>query len=441
MSDSTMVHQNAFSLMVNIKKGEAENLKDYLKDEDGNTSNDIFPFKYLPSIHFCRMFVVDKLLDIDNKTVTPAQFVFTSNFDNTVEEQYELLASVAPEILDKIFSYCDGGKENPYPSPENRTIETRVNFIRNIDIGTKLFWAGDVGGSVQIVHEEQNLRDTIETFIDSLKQGGKWKTLSQAQIYSKIVAFLKTSEFKWALKPRPKATFGFRFKRRMIFFWKLFVILAFAIFLIIPLLPFMLIVGRILEIKNKNNPPKIIPRPEKEIQEVIESEDFKFQNQLTIYGAVNRPFWFRKTILKMGLFLFRFNGGYKATKGVLSGITTIHFARWVVFDNFKYIMFCSNFDGAWESYLGEFIDGASPGMNLTFGQTYGYPLTKWILGGGAFDEQNFKHVVREHQYTCQVFYTAYPNISIKNRLNNKEIRAGLSKSMNSQELKEWFHRF
>ena len=35
-------------------------------------------------------------------------------------------------------------------------------------------------------------------------------------------------------------------------------------------------------------------------------------------------------------------------------ISTIHFARWVVIDNDQRLLFTSNFDGSWETYLRDF---------------------------------------------------------------------------------------
>ena len=93
-----------------------------------------------------------------------------------------------------------------------------------------------------------------------------------------------------------------------------------------------------------------------------------------------------------------------------------------------------------EIYLSEFIDRSAMAMNLTFGTTVGYPKVKRLLWEGAFDEQAFKTVVRNNQYPCQVFYSAYPYLTVKNILNNNNIRKGLDGS-GKETIEQWLKRF
>ena len=167
-------------------------------------------------------------------------------------------------------------------------------------------------------------------------------------------------------------------------------------------------------------------------------EDYFFQNQLTIYGTIKKPYWFRRTVLKIALQLFLLNGTYRSTNGKLAGIPTIHFARWVIFNKQQNVMFLSNYNGNWENYLSQFIEQSASAMNVTFGQMVGYPQIKWFLGGGAHDEQEFKKVVRLNQYPSQVYYSAYPNLTVRNVLNNAGFRKGLyTKMKDDGDRKEW----
>ena len=59
------------------------------------------------------------------------------------------------------------------------------------------------------------------------------------------------------------------------------------------------------------------------------------------------------------------------------GIPTIHFARWVLIDNNKHMMFFSNFDLSWESYLDDFIEKAHGGLTLAWGSGVGFPATRY----------------------------------------------------------------
>ena len=104
-------------------------------------------------------------------------------------------------------------------------------------------------------------------------------------------------------------------------------------------------------------------------------------------------------------------------------------------------MFLSNYNGNWQNYLSQFIEQSASAMNVTFGQMVGYPQIKWFLGEGAHDEQNFKQVVRQNQYPSQVYYSAYPNLTVRNILNNSYFRQGLHTDMkDDEEIKDWLSR-
>ncbi len=79
------------------------------------------------------------------------------------------------------------------------------------------------------------------------------------------------------------------------------------------------------------------------------------------------------------------------TKGRLTRIHTIHFARWVYLDNRTRVFFASNYDGSLESYNGRLHQQSRlSGLNLMFGNGIGYPRTAWLMSKGAKDEQPFK---------------------------------------------------
>lgn len=88
-------------------------------------------------------------------------------------------------------------------------------------------------------------------------------------------------------------------------------------------------------------------------------------------------------------------------------IDTIHFARWVIFDNDTRMLFTSNFDGSWETYLRDFSQKTPEGMDAIFGNCEGYPA------GGCADFEAFKQYVRAHQVPTDLFYAAYPESSVR----------------------------
>jgi hypothetical protein len=98
-------------------------------------------------------------------------------------------------------------------------------------------------------------------------------------------------------------------------------------------------------------------------------------------------------------------------------ISTIHFARWVIFDDDKRLLFTSNFDGSWEDYLRDFSQKRPDGMDKIFGHCDGYPA------GGCRDFEAFKAYVRKYQVPTDLFYAAYPDISVKAVLEAVRVKA------------------
>jgi hypothetical protein len=108
-------------------------------------------------------------------------------------------------------------------------------------------------------------------------------------------------------------------------------------------------------------------------------------------------------------------------------------------DDDKRLLFLSNYDSSWESYLGDFIDQAAIGLNLAWSCTEGYPRTRLLFDGGANDEERFKAWGRAHQRPTQVFYSAYPDLSVAAVNNNSWIRIGLH-SPGPPDVRAWLRR-
>jgi hypothetical protein len=131
---------------------------------------------------------------------------------------------------------------------------------------------------------------------------------------------------------------------------------------------------------------------------------------------------------------------YFFARGSLAGVKTIHFARWVVLDDARRILFTSYYDGSLESYMNDFIDKLSTGLNLIFSNGVGYPRTRWLIFGGANDEQAFKDFIRVHQVEVAVCYSAYPDLTTTNIINNAAIRKGLTQDLDDDAASRWLAR-
>jgi hypothetical protein len=123
--------------------------------------------------------------------------------------------------------------------------------------------------------------------------------------------------------------------------------------------------------------------------------------------------------------------------GKLGPIDTIHCARWVRIDKGDRLLFFSNYDGSWESYLGEFVDKLSLWLTAVWSNTHEFPTTTNLFRDGARDEEWFKRWTRKNQLYTHVWYAAYPNTSVQNVNESAALREGLHKNLTDQELRAW----
>jgi hypothetical protein len=111
--------------------------------------------------------------------------------------------------------------------------------------------------------------------------------------------------------------------------------------------------------------------------------------------------------------------------GTLSGIPSIHFAHWSIVNHGRHLLFLSNYDGSWESYLDDFIDQASVGLIGIWTNTVGFPRTLFLIYEGARDGVAFKTFARSHQTPTAVWYSAYPALTVQRIDTNTQLRDGL----------------
>lgn len=400
---------------------------------DNINTTPVIDFGGMQCLHFCRWFIIEGLTDVSGNKF-PDSLVYAAYYDGTEEEHLKELLTKCMSSIQLIYSYCKG-----FPKGTNQTNDAIIHYFKKHISKNQLLWPAYRGGTVEQILGEQKVRDAIQTYLNQRAADKKLNGLTAEEIKAGIVHFIQNDpDLNWALKKRAEPSFGWKFIYYFKLTTKLLLILLLLPVLLIFFIPiWWLLLSRFFEKKDDKKRKQIVRT--KTITDLLNKEDRVFMNQLTIYGCINRPYWYRLTTLKIGLWIFSLNGTYRSNKGKLSGIETIHFANWSLFNKGKNVMFLSNYDGAWQVYLSEFIDRSAMAMNLTFGTTANYPKTKRLLWEGAFDEQAFKTVVRNNQYPSQVFYSAYPYSTMKNILNNSKIRKGLDGS-SEESVADWLKR-
>jgi hypothetical protein len=184
---------------------------------------------------------------------------------------------------------------------------------------------------------------------------------------------------------------------------------------------------------------------------VHELEDRGAQNQLTHVVDI-KPGAFRLATLWLVLKAIDVIARVYSVRGNLGGITAIHFARWVILRDHRdrrarngeprrhRLLFFSNYDGSWESYLGEFIDRAAYGLTAVWSNTRGFPATEHLACAGARDEEAFKQWAREHQIPTQVWWTGAPDSTVRNIRDDIWIRRRLDRGLSDDEVATWLRR-
>ena len=123
--------------------------------------------------------------------------------------------------------------------------------------------------------------------------------------------------------------------------------------------------------------------------------------------------------------------------GFLSDIGTIHFARWVTVPKSRDILFLSNYDASWESYLEDFITRAHAGLTGVWSNSIGFPKSENLIQGGATDGEQFKRYARRSMVPTRFWYSAYPMLAMTGIRTNSEIRRGLSGVMTEDDARNW----
>ena len=89
--------------------------------------------------------------------------------------------------------------------------------------------------------------------------------------------------------------------------------------------------------------------------------------------------WFTARLAFWGIGQF---AGHYYRPGFLRSIGTIHFARWVTVPGSPDLLFFSNYDASWESYLEDFITRAHDGLTAIWSNSIGFPRSRNLFQGG-----------------------------------------------------------
>ncbi|HYO70169.1 MAG TPA: hypothetical protein VEU33_29240 [Archangium sp.] len=421
---------NALTVVTPIQPDKVKELDALLseigEDIDNKTGRHI-DFARLTTVHFLRWVILPE--DNEGERHYLPQLAFESNYDGPLEAHLEELIRVGGPVLARIYGYCAG-----CPKDVAGSVESFKRFLRRYQLPCAAFYRGYPNHSVQDVMENTRARRAIQDFLDDPQRIATLRGMKPDQLCQELQKYLATVPgLKLERKLAPCPSRLDRFIGRLMDSRP--VQLAVGIPVGLLLLPVLVPATLLLMWKEARDETE--PKTEDVVDpRMAGQEDYKVQNQLTHLVEV-RPGWFRQLTLRTVLGGINFLARHYYNRGNLGGIPSIHFARWVIIDGGRRLLFFSNYDGSWERYLGDFIDRAAVGLTGVWSNTRGYPKTRLLFGKGATHEEEFKQWTRDHQLYTQVWYSAHPGESVPNILQNVSVCAQLKAQLKSQEAEQW----
>ena len=464
------MEQNPITVVTEVLDGRFDDLNKYLKPIGLDIKNNkTIQFATLKTLHYCCFITIEDEPAPSGLDQAKPILVFEANIDGKVKDFLAELIKQYPDFMHTVYGFCTGySKDGIKP-----TDAELLAFLLANERGANAFYIGFPGQSRDIIEYQNTLRSTIETYIDDNRK--KLVKLQPAEIKQSIVEHLNQAVPDFNTKKPATLSIITKIGQKLAPYvnWVILAVLA-AILLLVYMIAgeigLTLVIGLVAAFIGCLLVHEMRDKQDERLQwdsvykaDLQGVENRQAQNHLSSIIYV-KPGKFRLFTLKFVLFFIGIVAKLFATQGNLSGIVTIHFARWIVLpgqSNERHrLLFFSNYDGSWENYLGEFIDHASVGLTAVwsntesneraYGRPAGFPDTrllgavfdenkKWtsIFPAGARDEQRFKTFARNSQRPELIWYSAYPDLSVKNIGNNMKIHEGM---FSDSDLSAWLKR-
>lgn len=179
------------------------------------------------------------------------------------------------------------------------------------------------------------------------------------------------------------------------------------------------------------------PIDERELRKMAKREDWIPQNHMGSIVSV-KPGILRALLARVGHYGLGLVLRVVATDGYLGSMRTVHFAHWSFINNGSRLMFLSNFDSSWDSYLDDFIEKAHGGLTLAWGGGVGFPATRFLVYDGASHGRQFKAWARHSMAVSRFWFSAYKKLTVDQIERNTRIAEGLrKKSLSDSEATKW----
>ncbi|MDR6537823.1 hypothetical protein [Variovorax soli] len=428
-----MTPQSHFVVVAAIAPGREAGLRKLLAEMNqapgvADAANAVLPFGAFANLHFARFAILGDATMADLEVFglprpkLPTYLLFMGDCDGTAEAQLTELVQRAGEGLRRIFSHCRGF------DLRDDLLEWLVEHDRPVAAP----YIHRLGRTVRQIREESALQRALSARVP---RGMRDAAVDPQALRRDLLNFVRArqAEGRLPLTPPAPTPLGWWIGNALHAIG-----LPLAALLLSPLLmvamPFVLVLLR----RHERTEPEYCPRPRAAaVGEMQELEDHDLSNSFTALGAV-KPGWFRRALVQVLLLAIAWACRHVFGRGHLGRVRTIHSAHWVFLDNKLRVLFASNYDGSHEACMDDFINKVAWGLNLLFSNGFGWPRTAWLIKEGARREQLFKYYQRGHQLPTQVWYKAYPGLTLRDLERNRRIREGFERvGMSDAEALAW----
>jgi hypothetical protein len=404
----------ALTVAAPVLEGQTEALEQILRElGDERYGSSQLQFEALTGVHFMRWALVRRRYGVSRDTL-----LFESNFDGTEADHLAELASAGLSGLDRVYQHCEGYAELRGDGVPSALAVSA--FMASRAIPTTAFYNAHRGKSVARIRLEATVYAEIQRWLSAHPE----RPGSAQELYRAVREHVQSSGLLTALEaPQPRAPSRDGVLRAAL---RVLPQLAAPLAALPVLLPWLLWLERTDTPWSGQENDDL-----SEVSTLAAQEDRAVQNALTHVVPLKAGL-LRRYIVKRALAITDTLAQHYFTVGNLAGIPSIHFARWALLENDRVLAFFSNYDGSWENYLGDFIDITSFGLSSIWSNTQRFPRTFLLFFAGARDEERFKAWTRAHQVYTQIWYTAYPQLSVKNIRDNARIAAGLQPELKDE---------
>lgn len=394
--------------------------------------NRLLPFGRITTLHFARFVLVDdalqadlRLHDIARPPRLPTCLLFMADCDGDARGTLQRIAEVGDPGLRELFAHCEGF------GPGTDLLAWMLDHDRPVDV----FYVNFRGRTVRQIQEEQQLFEALSARVprEPMSDAAQARAARQA-----LVDHVRAEQRAQRLPLTPEAPTPAAWRLMEGLHAAMGVLLVLLAVLLLPLTLLAAIPVIALLRWRETHDPEYCPRPDDAaVQSLQKDEDWDLTNQFSAIGAV-KPGRFRRWLLIVILAAIDYAARHVFNRGFLGRVRTIHFARWVFLDDKTRVAFASNYDGSHEAYMDDFINKVGWGLNLSFSNGVGWPRTAWLLFQGCRHEQRFKRYQRRHQVRTQVWFKAYPGLTLTDMERNHRVRLGLeARSPRDDEVMAW----